>query len=1202
MTALAPTRFAAIDFSRDIERLTRDFVGREWIFRELDNWLSCGAERFFILSGEPGVGKSAIAARLTQIRNDIAAYHFCIAGRNSTVTPGIALRSWAAQLSEHLPNYGVALANSIDPIHLSLNVKIDVHRMTGGEITGIVIEHLHANDPEDELDILLRAPLTQLPAPSEPLLILVDSLDEAVTIKTDVNLVTLLAKVDDLPSWVRFVCTTRAERRVLRYFDKFNPYLLAAESQINLDDVRQYIANRVGNDRLRGQLDAAKVEPQSIVNQITQLSSGNFLYTQILLNDIEAGRQPLDNLAALPRSLDETYHQFLARFSVEAWEERYQPLLQVFGVAREPLTEKQLANFTGIQQGKVRQTIGVLQQFLDRGGDGRETYTLFHQSLRDYLLDGERNQDFWCPAEDGHQNIAGFYMQNYHDRWHAGDLYGLRHLPAHLVGAHQLEALRDLLFDFNWLQARLTASDVATLIADYDWLPADATLRLVQSSIRLAAFMLARDKTQLAAQLIGRLLASNAPEISVLLDQAKQWKATPWLRPLIPSLTPPGALLWDLVQAHDGTARAVALTSDGKRAISASNDGTLKVWDLVNWKELCTLPGQSGAFSAVAITSDGRRAISGSSEGTLNIWDLEQAKESCRLPGHSQRITAVAITPDGRRAISASFAHDLKVWDPVQCRELHSLQEQHSTVTSLALTAVGRRAVSASEDGTIIVWDVDNGRDLHTLPAHAGYNHSAVDPYPLLVTDDGRQVIIPAADRSLKVWDIERGTEVRTLPSRFEPGTVRAVTADGRRAILADPSPYGSHDYTLKVWDLEKGMQLRTLRGHTALTSAVAMTPDGRRAISADLDHNLKVWDLAIESIAEIDRNLIGAARVVALSPDGQRALAAFGAEIKLWDLNSWREPRTLRAHQGQVLEIAITPDGQQAVSASHDNALVVWDLQSGLALRVVAGDSAKHFMIAATADRRKFICTLANKTLNLWGVKSGIEPLRLRGFATAATAIAMTPDGRRAIFGANGNTLKVWNMKSKTKLHTLRGHQRPVTRVLISLEGQRALSASEDGQLIVWNLESREMLHRLSGHITPVTAMAMTPDGRRAISVGHPTRIKYSPQAEHVRTIKVWDLDNGAELPALIGHASTVYNVAITSDGQRVISTSEDSRLKVWDLNSGKVITSYSAESPLASLDITPDGFTIAAIDRSGQMHVLRLEGFQIAAVGSEQ
>ncbi|MCP4544677.1 MAG: ATP-binding protein [Chloroflexi bacterium] len=486
------SRLAAINFSREIERLTKDFTGREWIFDEIDNWLKHEDKRFFILTGEPGVGKSAIAAQLTQVRpDDIAAYHFCIAGRNSTVRPNTALRSLAAQLGDTLPGYGEALANTIKPLYLSVQVNIDVETMTGGEITGVVINHLHASDPKEELDILLCAPLAELSAPPAPMLILVDSLDEAVTYQGDVNLVTLLAQVDDLPSWVRFLCTTRSERRVLSYLNELVPHVLAAESQMNLDDVRQYIDHRVGKKRLRARLEEAEVMPQTLVDRVAKLARGNFLYTNVLLNDVETGQQPLDDLATLPKSLDDIYHRFLRRFTVSEWEDRYQPLLGVLAAAQEPLTEDQLVGFTRTRRTKVHQYLGILLQFLDKDEDehGRTVYALFHQSLRDYLLDGERNRDFWCAPEDGHESIQAYFLKQYQDDWGKCDLYGLRYLPVHLVGADQYGALHDLLLNFDWLQAKFVrfqgdgayVDDLELATNPYqDPLSVDELLRFVQ--------------------------------------------------------------------------------------------------------------------------------------------------------------------------------------------------------------------------------------------------------------------------------------------------------------------------------------------------------------------------------------------------------------------------------------------------------------------------------------------------------------------------------------------------------------------------------------------------------------------------------------------------------------------------------------------------------------------------------------------------
>lgn len=420
----AVARLAAIDFSAEIEGLTRSFTGRQALFEEIEAWLERGNERFFLLTALPGLGKSAIAARLTQrLPGRILAHHFCIAGRNHTVVPGAVLRSLAAQLAESLPGYGLALANTIKPAQLKINVNINVGTLNGGQATGVVIHNLKPTDPETELDILLRAPLAALNPPDETAFLLIDSLDEALTHRGQVNLVSLLSEVDDFPAWVRFLCTSRPERSVLRYFEGCTRHELEARSDENRKDLHAFLVSRFAGRRLRARCKAERVEPAELIQQVAQLAGGNFLYTRVLLDNIAAGRQPLDDLSSLPADLDGIYHGFLKRFSPAAWEQRYQPVLAVLAVAFQALNLDQLANFTAMPRTQLRQTLGVLAQFLtntrpeEGPAAGSDCFYLFHQSFRDYLLSEERNRDFWCAPEDGHAAVTGFYLSRWKGRW-----------------------------------------------------------------------------------------------------------------------------------------------------------------------------------------------------------------------------------------------------------------------------------------------------------------------------------------------------------------------------------------------------------------------------------------------------------------------------------------------------------------------------------------------------------------------------------------------------------------------------------------------------------------------------------------------------------------------------------------------------------------------------------------------------------------
>ena len=175
--------------------------------------------------------------------------------------------------------------------------------------------------------------------------------------------------------------------------------------------------------------------------------------------------------------------------------------------------------------------------------------------------------------------------------------------------------------DFGFIEAKLKLLGVQPLIEDYDLgRNADVllspgqteTLKLIQGAIRKSAHVLEKDKTELAGQLLGRLLDFEMTDIQGLLEQAKQSKDSVWLRPLKANLERPGEGCLRTLIGHTDSVKAVAIAPDGKRGISASYDKTLKIWDTETGTEVRTLTGHTESVTAVAIAPDGKTAISAS--------------------------------------------------------------------------------------------------------------------------------------------------------------------------------------------------------------------------------------------------------------------------------------------------------------------------------------------------------------------------------------------------------------------------------------------------------------------------------------------------------------------------------------------------------------------------------------------------------------
>src|SRR5918996_4969623 len=126
---------------------------------------------------------------------------------------------------------------------------------------------------------------------------------------------------------------------------------------------------------------------------------------------------------------------------------------------------------------------------------------------------------------------------------------------------------------------------------------------------------------------------------------------------------------------HGGPVKAVALAPDGERALTASFDYSIILWDLPKEEVLARLYGHEAAVNDVAFLPGGR-ALSASDDGTIGLWDLGQEELITRLNGHGGKVTAVAVSPDGRLAASAGWDRTVRLWDLQERLELRALQAQ----------------------------------------------------------------------------------------------------------------------------------------------------------------------------------------------------------------------------------------------------------------------------------------------------------------------------------------------------------------------------------------------------------------------------------------------------------------------------------------------------------------------------------------------
>jgi WD40 repeat protein len=174
---------------------------------------------------------------------------------------------------------------------------------------------------------------------------------------------------------------------------------------------------------------------------------------------------------------------------------------------------------------------------------------------------------------------------------------------------------------------------------------------------------------------------------------------------------------------------AIAHSPDGARAVLASADGTLKVWDIDRGEPVRTLKGHGGHVNDCVCSPDGARVVCASTDGTLKLWDAETGRKTRTLAGHTGPVTACAYSPDGARVVSASEDRTVKLWDAGTGREIRSLAGHTGRVMGCAYSPDGAWIVSTSWDRTLRVWDAEEGECIATLLLLDGGNAAAHHPH-----------------------------------------------------------------------------------------------------------------------------------------------------------------------------------------------------------------------------------------------------------------------------------------------------------------------------------------------------------------------------------------------------------------------------------------------------------------------------------------
>lgn len=542
------------------------------------------------------------------------------------------------------------------------------------------------------------------------------------------------------------------------------------------------------------------------------------------------------------------------------------------------------------------------------------------------------------------------------------------------------------------------------------------------------------------------------------------------------------------------------------------------------------LKGHLLHINNLCLNSNETLLLSASDDNTIKVWNLEEGICFCILDGHKNAVSFAIFSPNNKNILSASADRTVKIWDFQTEKLIGTLKGHKKAVNYASYSNDGKYIVTASDDNTIRIWDNTTMSCKKILKGHS----AAVD-YVSFCIDD-KHVISVSIDRTIRVWDLlSDDVYIKNLigsvhheyvdnPKKRRSETIYSAASSISNIIsfgaLLKPSPfyYGK----LLWWHLLSWItkdDYNSYKFNKALTrkeNLIVLSPRSNRVATTIGTDGIKIiksrtitnsWVDAIN--LELQEDDVGYIKAASFSSSGDYAVMVIYGHIRIWDTKDGSIIKTVGANEIATTSIyyaACSSDANYVVATSMDKKIRIWNIHTGECI-TIPHRSFTPFYAVFSLDNKYIVATSYDNEIKIWEVASGECINTIAVNRETIRFVSFSPDNRYVLSTSDKGSIKIWDVFRGECIKELLGHKGRVHCAVFSpnTEEQVIISASEDGTIKIWDWRNEKCIKTIESLATWVV---FSLSGDSFISIlGSQIKIWRSPNWNCVK--KINDTEN---------------------------------------------------------------------------------------------